>query len=169
MAFYYLIDNILRPLTTGDKLWLAQNKDLNQVQKQRKSNMDADYLVVIVISFSCFVNRQSIIFLCAFSAMEFLFLFEIDAMYESLFFASSFSAIAYLSSKIKFELQMALCAYAVLYWFNALDFFLFPHETLFYVIFPYVVKFVDIYVIFHLINKEQKDVGIHSSPNCSFN
>lgn len=64
---------------------------------------------------------------------------------------------------------MALCAYSVLYWFNALDFFLFPHETLFYVIFPYVVKLVDVYVIYHLINKEQKDVGFYSSGNCSFN
>lgn len=131
--------------------------------------MSADSFVLIVIAVIYLANLQSLVFLCAFSVMEFLFLFDLNAIYESTFFAISLSLLAVLCSRVKFELQMALCSYAVLYWFNALDFFLFPHETLFYVIFPYVVKFVYVYVIYHLMNKEQKDVGIHSSPNCSFN
>lgn len=131
--------------------------------------MDADSFVLIAIAVICLANRQSLVFLCAFSVMEFLFLFDLNAIYESVFFATSLSLLAVLCSRVKFELQMALCAYSVLYWFNALDFFLFPHETLFYVIFPYVVKLVDVYVIYHLINKEQKDVGFYSSSNCSFN
>lgn len=129
----------------------------------------ADYSVYILTLFLCLLNRQSLVFLCVFSVTEIQLHLNTHPVFDHSINAIAFSLIAYLASRIKFELQMALCAYAVLYWFNALDFFLFPHETLFYVIFPYVVKFVDVYVIYHLINKEQKDVGIHSSPNCSFN
>jgi hypothetical protein len=106
---------------------------------------------------------------CAISLGELAYYLTSTDFSFSILSAILYSLIAYLSSRVKFELQMALCAYSVLYWFNALDFFLFPHETLFYVIFPYVVKLVDVYVIYHLINKEQKDVGIYSSSNCSFN
>jgi len=131
--------------------------------------LTADLLVTAFVFLCLLVNRQSLYFLCAISLGE-LFYFSTSTDFSfSILSAILYSLIAYLSSRIKFELQMALCAYSVLYWFNALDFFLFPHETLFYVIFPYVVKLVDVYVIYHLINKEQKDVGFYSSSNCSFN
>ena len=131
--------------------------------------LEADLLVSAFIFLCLLVNRQSLYFVCAISLGELVYYLTLTDFSFSIISAILYSLIAYLASRIKFELQMALCAYSVLYWFNALDFFLFPHETLFYVIFPYVVKFVDVYVIYHLINKEQKDVGIHSSPNCSFN
>lgn len=129
----------------------------------------ADYSVYILTLLICLINRQSLVFLCVFSVTEIQLHLNTQTVFDHSINAIAFSLIAYLSSRIKFELQMALCAYSVLYWFNALDFFLFPHETLFYVIFPYVVKLVDVYVIYHLINKEQKDVGFYSSSNCSFN
>lgn len=131
--------------------------------------LTADLLVTAFVFLCLLVNRQSLYFLCAISLGELLYFLTSTDFSFSILSAILYSLIAYLSSRIKFELQMALCTYSALYWFNALDFFLFPHETLFYVIFPYVVKLVDVYVIYHLINKEQKDVGFYSSSNCSFN
>lgn len=128
--------------------------------------MDADYLIILITFMCYFVNRQSLIFLCSFALLELLFMFEINAVYECVCIALVFAYLALIARKFAYELQMALIAYSVLFWFASVDYLLFTQETYFYVIFPYVIKAVDIYVIFHLIHKGVQGIGAsHSAPS----
>ena len=129
----------------------------------------ADYAVYLAIFLIVFANRQSIIFLCVFALSELFYFTNTNPIYDSAVIAMAFALAAYKSTGLKYNLQMALICYSVLFWFSGLDYLAFPQETYFYVIFPYVVKFIDIYVIYHLINKEQRNVGLYSANRCSFN
>ena len=126
--------------------------------------MSADSIVLVVILAATIINRHSLIFLCAFTLNEFLFEISELGFPYAILTACSFAVTAFLCGKIKYELQMSLICYSVSFWFLSLDYFLFPHKTYFYVIFPYVIKLIDIYVIYHLINnKERAYNGISSS------
>ena len=83
--------------------------------------------------------------------------------------ASFFAITALYGKGIKFELQLALIWYSFLFLLSGVDFLLFPQITYFYVIFQYVIRIIDIYVIYHLIGRERRDVGIFSTSSFSFN
>ena len=129
----------------------------------------ADYIVLLTAVLISFANRQSLKFLYAFALCEALYMLSSTGFSASILIALSFSYIAIHANNIKHSLQMALICYSVLFWFAAADFLLFPYETLFYVIFPYVIKIIDLYVIYHLIAKQGRDNGtINSSLGSSF-
>lgn len=123
----------------------------------------ADYSVYIFCLLFSFINRQSIIFLCAFAVSESFYYTETSPVFDSLFIALTFAYLALIAKKCTYELQMALIAYSVLFWFASIDYLLFTQETYFYVIFPYVIKVVDIYVIYHLIGRGAQGVGANNS------
>lgn len=129
----------------------------------------ADYLVMFAVLLCISVNRQSIFILCAFSVNECAFYLTSSDFTFSITAACCYAALSTCFLKLKYNLQMALICYSALFWFAGFDYAFFPQETYFYVIFPYAVKFVDVYVIYHLINKEQRNVRIHSTNHCSFN
>ena len=110
-------------------------------------------MVIFAVLLCYAINRQSLIFLCAFALMELLFALTPDGFWYSILSANLLALTAYRYSNINHNLQMALICYSALYLVNAFDYAAFPHETYFYVIFPYVIKIVDIYVICHLIHK----------------
>ena len=129
----------------------------------------ADYLVIFAVLMCLSINRQSIFILCAFAVNECAFYLTNSDVSFSITAACCYAALAKQFSGLKYNLQMALICYSVLFWFSGLDYLAFPQETYFYVIFPYVIKVVDIYVIYHLIHKEQRNVGLYSASHCSFN
>lgn len=124
--------------------------------------MDADFLVMLTVTLCLTVNRQSIIFLCAFAVSEVFYYTETSPVFDSLFIALTFAYLALIAKKYAYELQMSLIAYSVLFWFASIDYLLFTKETYFYVIFPYIIKVVDIYVIYHLIGRGVQGVGANN-------
>ena len=116
----------------------------------------ADYSVYIIILLLCLLNRQSLIFLCAFAVSESFYFIQTNPVLDCAVIASAFAVSAFSSSHIKKELQFSLIWYSVLFWLAGFDYFAFPHETYFYVIFPYIIKLVDIYVIYHLIKRGER-------------
>lgn len=129
----------------------------------------ADYLVLFTVFLCISVNRQSIFILCAFALNECAFYLTWSDFSFSILSACIYAALAKTLYDIKYELQMALAAYSVMFWFGAFDFWLTTQPTYFYVIFPYVVKLIDIYVIYHLIHKEQGCDRYNSTHRCTFN
>lgn len=129
----------------------------------------ADYLVLFAVLLCTSVNRQSIFILTSFLLSELAFYLTWSDFSFSIVVACLYAYLAKTLKNIKYELQLALTTYSVLFWFNALDFWVTEQPTIFYVIFPYVIKAVDIYVIYHLINKGRRRDGIHSTSHCSFN
>lgn len=115
------------------------------------------------------VNRHSIFILVIFIFTEIAFHIPWSDFWFYTSISTAFSISAINLKNIKYELQQALSVYSTLYWLAGLDFLLSEQETVFYVIFPYAIKLIDIYVIYHLINKEQRNVGIHSASHCTFN
>ena len=127
----------------------------------------ADYLVMFIILICTAVNRQSLIILCAFALNEFCFYISDTDFSYCILAASTFAVTAFLSPHIKRELQFSLICYSVLFWIAGFDYFAFPHETYFYVIFPYIIKLVDIYVIYHLIKRGERAInGNTNAFNC---
>lgn len=129
----------------------------------------ADYLVMFAVLLCISVNRQSIFILCAFAVNECAFYLTNTDFYFCIIAALSYAALAKAFTKIKYELQLSLALYSIFYWLSAFDYWVTEQVTIFYVIFPYVIKVIDIYVIYHLINKEQRNVGLYSANRCSFN
>lgn len=126
----------------------------------------ADYLVFLIVLFSCFVDRQSLYFLCAFALSECLFYSPVNSTYYALSIALVFSYLALIAKSISYKLQMALVTYSIIYWFASIDYLLFTHGTYFYAIFPYIIKVIDIYVLFQLINTRGRIIGSnHSAPS----
>lgn len=129
----------------------------------------ADYLIIFAVLLCVSVNRQSLIVLCAFALNECAYYISHDDFYFCIYSACLYASMAYAAKSVKYEIQMAFCCYSALFWFSALDYLLTPQPTEFYVIFPYVVKIIDIYVIFHLLHKEQRNVRNTIPSHCSFN
>ena len=131
--------------------------------------MDADYLVIFIVLMCCFVNRQSLIFLCAFSVTEIPFLIDVSQFYSDCFMASMFAYLVFYCRKYPVALQASMAYYATTFFCAAIDYVLFPQIDNFYVIFPYVIKIIDIYVIYHLIKLEGQNIGaVSSTPYSSF-
>lgn len=124
----------------------------------------ADLLVIFAVLCAVIVNRQSLIFLCAFALCEVFYWSPLSSFWYCILICVFFSLLAFINIRIKHQLLMALFCYSVAFWFSAMDYAFFPQETVFYVIFPYVIKFIDVYVIFHLITKEGQGIGIYNSP-----
>lgn len=124
--------------------------------------MDADILVMLTVLLCVTINRQSIIFLCAFTLSEIFYYTKTDPTFDSVVIALCFAFLALALNKIKHELQMALIVYSFLYWFASIDYLFFQYETLFYVIFPYVIKAIDIYVIFKLLDLGEQGIGANT-------
>lgn len=118
-----------------------------------------DYLVMFIILICTAVNRQSLIILYAFALNEFCFYISDTDFSYCVLAASAFAVTAFSASNIKIELQFSLIWYSVLFWMAGFDYFAFPHETYFYVIFPYIIKLVDIYVIYHLIKRGERAIN----------
>lgn len=148
--------------------WPVQNKNPNQALRSA-SSMDADYLVISVAAMALLVNRQSLIFLCAFALSEIPHHLSTSPIYDNAIMASLFAITALYCKGIKFELQLALIWYSFLFLLSGVDFLLFPQITYFYVIFPYVIKIIDIYVLYHLINKERGSDRDNSTNRGTFN
>lgn len=129
----------------------------------------ADYLTILIVFMCVSINRHSIVFLLAFTLNEYLFFNSYTDFDYSIMTAMVYVVIAEKSNSMKLELQSALAIYSFMFWLNALDYWLTDTRTYFYVIFPYVIKFIDIYVIYHLIHKEQGSDRFNSAPFGSFN
>lgn len=130
---------------------------------------NADLIVLFAVLLCLSVNRQSLIFLCAFSASEVVYHLSYTDFSFSVITACIYSFSVFKADNIKYQLQFALSLYAILFWFNAFDYWLTEQQTYFYVIFPYVTKLIDIYVIFQLIHKGQGSDRFNSTNHCSFN
>lgn len=129
----------------------------------------ADYLVLFTVLLCMSVNRQSIFILCAFALNELAFYLAWSDFIFCVLSACIYAALAKSFSHIKYELQLALVTYSVLFWFSAFDYWFTEKVTYYCVIFPYVVKLIDIYVIYHLIHKEQGCDRFNSTNRCTFN
>ncbi len=123
-----------------------------------------DYSVYIIILLSCLINRQSLYFLCAFALSEVFYYTDTDPVFDAITIALFFAYLALAAKKIRYELQMSLILYSLLYWFSSIDYLLFPQETYFYAIFPYIIKVVDFYVICELIRARGQYIGNTSAP-----
>lgn len=124
----------------------------------------ADLLVIFAVLCAVIVNRQSLIFLCAFVLCEIFYWSPLSGFWYCILMCVFFALLAFINVKIKHNLLMALVCYSFLFWVSAIDYAFFPQETIFYVIFPYVIKFIDVYVIFHLLTKEGQGIGAYYRP-----
>lgn len=131
--------------------------------------MNADYALLLTVVVICLFNRHSFVFLFAFLVSEVPHLIESPPVYDSVAMSVFYIALSFISKKIKYELQMSLICYSVLFWFAGFDYAFFHQETYFYVIFPYMIKIIDIYVIYHLINRESVSDRFNSSHSHTFN
>lgn len=119
----------------------------------------ADYLALFSVLLIALFNRQAILFLIAFALCEAIFLLPIDGFVYSIVISVLFSLI-FIFSGLKLPLKVAVVCYSLMYWLSAVDFYVTIDETYFSFVFPYVIKMIDLFVIFYLIaNRERVDAG----------
>lgn len=123
-----------------------------------------DWLVVIAIALISALNRQSLVFLFLFTLSNLAFAMIDSGFIYSLFVSLAYALFAVVFNSVKDKLKIGMVIYSLLHWFSAVDYILTTQETFFYVIFPYIVKLVDAYIIFHLLTKEGRGVGAFNSP-----
>ena len=126
--------------------------------------MALDWLVVIVIALIAVINSQSLAFLLAFTLSNIAFHFIDSGFLFSVSVSTCYALLSISLKNINSRLQLSLIAYSVIHWIAAIDYIATTQETVFYAIFPYLIKVVDCYVIFNLIIKREQQHGAYNSP-----
>lgn len=127
------------------------------------ADLDIIRTAAFIAAFS--LNRQALIPL---AGMLITYLIKPHLFSEPIALLLSYSAIyAALSTvyiRIKSEIRYAMISHALLYWLLAVDFYLFEYVTLYTEWFKPMVRLLDIYIFYHLINRSgQQDVGLFAA------
>lgn len=114
-----------------------------------------------------FINRQALVVLGFHLVGEKLFYYGQDlGAYYFCAAACLYALNAVVFIKLSYEIRQALIFIACVNWFAALDFFMFPIVTLFYVCYPWLINGLDLFILFVLLSSGgwRRD-RIHCSGN----
>ncbi len=126
--------------------------------------MSADLLIIIAVVCIAAINRQSFIFVFAYLITEIPYYLNTNPVYDNVFLSVMFAILAVSFKGLIKQLRFALVIYAFIFWLAGLDYFATTQETVFYAIFPFLIKAIDCYVIFNLIIKREQQHGAYNSP-----
>lgn len=117
------------------------------------TSADGDILTTAAFIAAFSLNRQALIPL---AGMLITYLIKPHLFSEPIALLISYSVIyATLSAayiRIKSEIRYAMIVHALLYWLLAVDFYLFEYVTVYYELFKPMIRLLDIYIFYHLIN-----------------
>lgn len=100
-----------------------------------------------------FVNRQAAVVLFFHLAGEALF--TLTSQFGGYYFCAAACMYAVNASsniKISFNIRQALICISLINWLAAIDYFASPHETPFYVCYPWLINGLDVFILYCLLS-----------------
>lgn len=100
-----------------------------------------------------FINRQALIVLSFHLLGERLFFYGQDfGAYYFCAAACLYALNAVVFIRLSYEIRQALIVIACVNWFAALDYFMFPIVTPFYICYPWVINGLDLFILYVLLS-----------------
>lgn len=129
-----------------------------------------DLIALVFVACMALVNRQALPFFYAYLLSEMYFATIDGGFWYSIFTCATYCLFARAAFRCALGLQVSLVVYSFMNLGAAVDFYVAKQVTYFYVIFPYIMKAVDAYVILKLMNMEGGVVnGVYRAPDGYFN
>lgn len=101
-----------------------------------------------------FINRQATIVIACHIASELIYASPLNGFYTSIATAAMFSVASIINLKIKSEIRHVLLGIGVVNWLCAIDLLASPDaETRFTFMFPLLINFLDLIILYHLFSK----------------
>ena len=126
---------------------------------------DIDLMFLAAFIAACFINRAAIIVLAFQLADVALFAISETGLIACLSLATLYSINSIVNIRIKSEIRQGLICLGAVYWLGAVDYWYTDEITIFFVLFPYLITLIDVYILWHLVGGLRN--GIHSPVgNC---
>ena len=126
---------------------------------------EVDLLKLAAFIAACFINRAAIIVLAFQLADVALFAISQTGLIACLSLAALYSINSIVNIRIKSEIRQGLICLGAVYWLGAVDYWYTDETTIFFVLFPYLITLIDVYILWHLAGGLKN--GIHSPVgNC---
>ncbi len=112
-----------------------------------------DTLKMAAFIAAIFINRQAVVIVFFFILSELLFKYGSSlGVYYFCTAAALYSINATINIKLSYQIRQALICIGVINWLAALDYFLSPNETIFYVCYPWLINGLDVFILLILLN-----------------
>ena len=112
-----------------------------------------------------FINRQAVIIVLFFILSELLFHFMQSAPVSYFCSAAALYSInATVNIKLSFEIRQALICVAFINWLAAVDYFVSPNETMFYVCYPWLINGLDVFILACLLGNGGRNFVGYNRP-----
>lgn len=112
-----------------------------------------------------FVNRQAIVILLFHLAGELLFSeFSHLGTYYFCMAAALYSVNATINIKLSYSIRQALICVGAINWIAALDYFVSPNETMFYVCYPWLINGLDVFILACLLGNGGRSFVGYNRP-----
>lgn len=114
------------------------------------SDIDQIKLAAFIAAF--LINRQAFVIVCFHLIGELIFRASDSGFTVSIIFAALYSLNAVINIKLSYEIRQALLCIACVNWLAALDYFVSPSETLFYLCYPWIINGLDVFILYVLLS-----------------
>lgn len=127
-----------------------------------------DNMKIAALIAAVFINRQALIIL-AFHLIGELIFAQLShlGVYYFCIAAALYSINATVNIKLSYRIRQALICIGAINWLAALDYFVSPSETAFYLCYPWMINGLDVFILCLLLHTGgRQSVGIVRPFNC---
>lgn len=129
------------------------------------SDFDQIKLAAFIAAF--LINRQALVIVAFHLIGEAIFNSVDSGFYTCIFLAALYSINATVNIKLSCRIRQALICIGAINWLAALDYFVSPSETVFYLCYPWLVNGLDVFILYLLLHTGgRQSVGIVRPFNC---
>lgn len=132
------------------------------VENLLASEIDNIKLAAFIAAF--FVNRQAIVIVAFHIVGQFLFDSTDSGLIASCLLAALYSLNATINIKLSFEIRQALICVAFINWLAAVDYFVSPNETVFYMCYPWLINGLDVFILAYLLSNGGRSFAGYNRP-----
>lgn len=125
---------------------------------------DFDQVKTAAFIAAFFINRQALIVLLFHAAGLAIFEATDSGFTASVLLAMLYSVNAAININLSYEIRQALICIACVNWLAAVDYFVSPSETMFYVCYPWLVNGLDVFILYCLLWKGGRSLVGSSRP-----
>lgn len=126
------------------------------------SNIDDIKMAAFIAAF--FVNRQAFVIVAFHFAGDLLFASTDSGLIASCLLAALYSLNAVINIKLSFEIRQALICIAFINWLAAVDYFVSPNETIFYLCYPWIINGLDVFILACLLSNGGRSAVGYNRP-----
>lgn len=131
-----------------------------EIPSHLAANLDGIKLAAFIAAF--LINRQAAIIATFHIAGDVIFNTTDSGFYCSVMMACLYSINAAINIKISYQIRQALICIGCINWLAALDFYLSPNVTSFYLCYPWLINGLDVFILYLLLcNGGLQSVGTY--------